>query len=250
MKIRLQLQTTEKLSVSQTFKGILRNEGVVGLWKGNVPAEVMYILYGAAQFTSYSILNKALTTVEDNTPRFKLPGSTHSLVVGMGAGVSSTIFTYPFDLLRTRMAANSNRELLSMVKTVGGIWRKDGLTGFFLGVRPALVSVASNAGLMFWTYEVAREYSHEYRTIPFIEAICGFLAGASSKGLTFPLDTLRKRIQMRKVDQGANSFQIIKTILRNEGILGLYKGFGVSVLKNAPTSAISLFMYEYALSVI
>ena len=46
------------------------------------------------------------------------------------------------------------------------------------------------------------------------------------------------------------ALHIFVTILKNEGVFGLYKGFGISVLKTAPTSAISLFMYEYSLSFI
>ncbi|WEJ92860.1 mitochondrial thiamine pyrophosphate transporter [Yamadazyma tenuis] len=87
VKIRLQLQTAplkDYLGVSHTFKNIVRNEGVIGLWKGNVPAEIMYILYGATQFTSYSILNKALTQAQDNVPILRFSRPTHSLIVGAG----------------------------------------------------------------------------------------------------------------------------------------------------------------------
>ncbi|RLV95796.1 Mitochondrial thiamine pyrophosphate carrier 1 [Spathaspora sp. JA1] len=249
IKIRLQLGPEGYKQRKPAFtivKNLIRNEGVVALWKGNVPAEILYILYGGVQFTSYSVLNKWLSK------HGNLNAHTHALIVGGGAGVASTLVTYPFDLLRTRLVANSERNLLSMTGTIKNIIKQDGLVGIFTGVRPAMLSVTSTTALMFWSYELARDFANDYKHIPFIEGFCGFLAGATAKGITFPLDTLRKRCQMYPVshgkDQLASSFTIFKNIIIQEGVFGLYKGFGVSILKTAPTSAISLFMYEYTLT--
>lgn len=251
IKIRLQLQKKVKPlgGAYVVFKDLVRHEGVYGLWKGNVPAEIMYILYGAIQFMSYSIINKQLNSLLQ-AHDIKIRNTTHSLVVGIGAGISSTIATYPFDLLRTRLVAHSGKNFLSMVTTIKQIYKLQGPQGFYLGVQPAMISVASTTGLMFWTYAVSRNYSAKYHNIPFIEAICGFVAGATAKGITFPLDTLRKRIQMNRFDYFSkkNILSLGIKIFQNEGISGLYKGFGISIMKTAPTSAITMFVYEYTLS--
>lgn len=225
---------------------IFKKEGLAAFWKGNVPAEIMYILYGATQFTSYTVFSKALTQFE-STYRLDLQPSSHLLLVGMSAGLTSTIITYPFDLLRTRLAANSDRQFLSMRTVVKQIKDTGGIAGLYLGAQPTLLSLGLNTGLMFWTYEVARDISSLYReNVPFIEGICGFIAGASAKSVTFPLDTIRKRMQV-----GVNKIlltQLTKSILRREGIFGFYKGFSISLIKTAPTSAVSLFVYEVVLN--
>lgn len=259
IKIRLQLQRhgfAAKYNAAHTVKNLLRNEGITALWKGNVPAEIMYILYGATQFTSYTLLNSALNDLETKYPQYiKINPSFSSLIVGSGAGIASTLTTYPFDLLRTRLAANSSKEFLSMMKTMKNIWLKNGFFGYFAGIKPTMLSVASTTGLMFWSYELAREFSKQYKEdIPFIEGFCGFIAGATSKGITFPLDTLRKRIQVHSIMEPElapfNATGNFMKILKSEGPLGFYKGFGISLLKTAPTSAISLFVYEYSLNTI
>lgn len=245
-----------KSGAIQTVKNLFRNEGVAALWKGNVPAEIMYILYGATQFTSYSVINSAVADIEAKFPSsYKLSTAANSLIVGSGAGISSTLVTYPFDLLRTRMAANTSTEFLSMSKVVQQIWRKEGAVGIFAGIRPTLLSVAANTGLMFWSYETAREVLSRHRDdLPFIEGICGFIAGTTSKGLTFPLDTVRKRSQVFGITNAhlgpPRAYRIFTNIIKKEGALSLYRGFGISVLKTAPTSAISLFTYEYSLDMI
>lgn len=250
MKIRLQLQESKK-SALVIFKQLIRHEGPMALWKGNVPAEIMYILYGVAQFSSYQFLNNQLNLLSKHQ-NITIPSSLHSLLAGTLAGGMSTLITYPFDLLRTRLAANSSKRFLSMTSTVFQVIKKEGIAGCFSGIKPAILSVALNTGIMFGTYDKIMDYSKQFPQIPFIEAICGFIAGATSKALTFPLDTLRKRCQMYGVANSdkTSAWKISKNIISNEGVLGFYKGFGISVLKTAPTTAVSLYVYEYSLNAI
>ena len=74
IKIRLQLQIhslSDPLSIQNlsgpvykgtlgTFKRILREEGLTGLWKGNIPAEAMYLAYGSIQFSAYTSISHLL----------------------------------------------------------------------------------------------------------------------------------------------------------------------------------------------
>lgn len=252
VKIRLQLQETrlgQYEGATRTVALILRHEGVRALWKGNVPAEIMYIFYGAVQFTTYLVLSRELARLEERL-RWRTSAATHSFVVGAGSGLASTFATYPFDLLRTRLAAHKERRFLSMRAVVASIWAREGPRGFFAGFPPAAASVASTTAIMFWAYEQAREWLAALTHVPFIEGICGFAAGTVLKGVTFPLDTLRKRMQMHSVTHGAHAastWRLCIAIAAQEGVFGFYKGYGISVLKTAPTSALSLYMYELVL---
>jgi solute carrier family 25 phosphate transporter 23/24/25/41 len=58
---------------------------------------------------------------------------------------------------------------------------------------------------------------------------CGATAGAISQTITYPLDVLRRKMQVTgmkdKVDfQYKNSFDAIRTIVQREGVRGLYTG--------------------------
>ncbi|KAI3406267.2 TPC1 [Candida oxycetoniae] len=254
IKIRLQLQSKffkHGRPVYSLVKDLLQHEGVIALWKGNVPAEMLYIIYGGVQFTSYSMLNANLSLLEKNLNIVKLSSSTHSLIAGVGAGVASTLATYPFDLLRTRLVANTKKDLLGMTATARGIIKADGPGGLFVGMAPAMLAIAPTTGLMFWSYELAREFSTNFGHVPFLEGICGFVAGTFSKGITFPLDTLRKRCQIYPIVHGkryTRASHVFFNIIEKEGILGLYRGYGISILKTAPTSAISLWTFEIVIT--
>ncbi|PSK40834.1 hypothetical protein C7M61_000492 [Candidozyma pseudohaemuli] len=251
IKIRLQLLLThdKNSTISLTVKKLLRREGVTALWKGNVPAEILYVLYGASQFTSYSMLNNGLRDLQESFG-FTMSRLLHTFTVGCGAGLASTVLTYPFDMLRTRLAASEAKQFLSMSKVAKDIYRDKGALGFFAGIRPSLLSIVASSGLFFWSYSLARSTTdkiHEqfgYR-IWGVEAVCGFIAGSTAKAITFPLDTLRKRMQ---ISHERNGFKVFRANYRNHGLFGFYRGFLVSLMKTAPTSAISVFVYEYSIS--
>lgn len=122
IKIRLQLQIhslSDPLSVRGvngpvykgtlgTLKQILKHEGLTGLWKGNVPAELMYLAYGSIQFSAYKYASSLL---EHPSLPYHLPSSAVNFISGAAAGAAATTATYPLDLLRTRFAAQGTERV-------------------------------------------------------------------------------------------------------------------------------------------
>lgn len=274
-KIRLQLQShslSDPLShrhirgpiykgTLPTIKLILANEGITGLWKGNVPAELMYISYSAVQFTTYRSVTQLLRRLTG--PDHALPGAAESFLAGASAGALATAATYPLDLLRTRFAAQGSGEdrvYTSLRRAVATIARDEGPRGFFRGLSPALVQIVPFMGVFFAVYEGLRPPLSAL-DLPFGggEALAGTLASVIAKTGVFPLDTVRKRIQVqgptrsRYVHKNIPNYGrlgtigTLQTILRREGARGLYRGLTVSLFKAAPASAVTIWTYERVL---
>lgn len=57
LKIRSQIETTavgaKPISILNSFKNIIANEGFFALWKGNLSATYLWITYAMVQFTVY-----------------------------------------------------------------------------------------------------------------------------------------------------------------------------------------------------
>lgn len=272
IKIRLQLQShslSDPLDrpIRPTYKGILptlktilREEGVTGLWKGNIPAEALYVTYGAAQFSTY----KFTTSILQELPKPVRPSDgAISFVSGATAGTIATTATYPLDLLRTRFAAQGNDKVYSsLLASIHNIYAHEGTAGFFRGLSAAIVQIVPYMGLFFASYESFKP-AFSLADLPFgsSDAIAGVTASVLSKTAVFPLDTVRKRLQVqgptraryvhRNIPEYAGGVTAtIKAILKAEGVRGMYRGLTVSLLKAAPASAVTMWTYERTMDVL
>ncbi|KAK4188383.1 mitochondrial thiamine pyrophosphate carrier 1 [Podospora australis] len=273
VKIRLQLQT-HSLSDPLTHRGlnggpiykgtlptlrhILRHEGVTALWKGNVPAELLYVCYFGVQFTTYRQATLLLRSVSGDSQR--IPKSAESFIAGAVAGGTGTALTYPLDLLRTRFAAQGHdRVYPSLRAAVGQIWRDEGVKGYFQGLGPALGQIIPFMGVFFTAYEILRPQLSQL-DLPFSSggAVAGTIASVMAKTITFPLDLVRKRIQVQGPtrnryvhknipEYNRGTLSTMRLIVSREGFRGLYRGLTVSLFKAAPASAVTMWTYERAL---
>lgn len=266
LKIRYQLQPTfEKKygGIRSTVSTIIKEEGWKALWKGNIPASLMYVLYGAVQFGSYSCFNNLLPKHESSiSPQLQ------SLVVGALSGMTSSLVTYPLDILRTRLIANRSVSMIKQTEALREIYKYEGLRGFFVGISPAMTNITLSSALIFLTYETINILCEEYRTAPWshsLEVSSGAAAGFVSKSVIFPIDTVRRRMQVMNSKQMAHVtahtstylgyrnhsfYYILYDMLMKEGPRSLYNGLSVALCKSVPTTAISLFVFEHTMQII
>ncbi|KAI9474878.1 mitochondrial carrier domain-containing protein [Zychaea mexicana] len=249
--------------VLPALKTILREEGVRGLYKGNLAAEYLYLLYNAVEFCAYREIELAIEKLDSKK---QLPGSAKTFLGGMLAGCVATSITYPLDLLRTRFAMQGthNQQYTGIVQAVKLIYRTEGVAGFYWGVWPAVIQIMPYMGLVFASYDhiasafkAAREngtLSADYK--PIHDMLSGALSGVLSKTAVYPMDVVRKRLQVQgpsrkhyvidSIPEYATRswFKCMTSIAEQEGVSSLYKGLTVSLVKVAPAISLTFFVYE------
>lgn len=248
--------------VLQAFQAIVKEEGVRGLFKGNVAAEYLYVTYGASQFYAYYYLDSYMKKQNQITPALK------PFISGMLAGSFATATTYPLDLLRTRFAMQGNTRVYnSIAHAVSDIYEKEGIRGFYRGLGPSITQIMPYMGLMFFSYEGLcstvqtlkdkNVISDNHKKIE--DMVCGALAGIISKTGVFPLDVVRKRLQvqgphlMEYVVSSIPSYThhntvigCMRKIVHTEGFWALYKGIVPGLLKAGPSGAVYFLTFEFA----
>lgn len=238
------------------MKHIFREEGITGLWKGNVPAELMYVAYSAVQFSTYRRISSAIqsTAGED-----RLPVAAESFIAGACAGAIATTSTYPLDLLRTRFAAQGTDKVYDgLIGGIKDIYRHEGPKGFFRGLAAGVGQIIPYMGLFFAGYETLRLPLGQLE-MPFGsgDATAGVMASVIAKTGVFPFDLIRKRLQVqgpmrgrfvhRNIPEYKGVFKTMRAIISTEGMRGLYRGLTVSLFKAAPASAVTMWTYERVL---
>ena len=141
------------------------------------------------------------------------------------------------------------------------IAKQEGARGFFQGLGAGVVQIVPYMGLFFSIYEVLRPPMATL-SLPLGsgDATAGILASVLAKSGVFPLDLIRKRLQVQGPTRaryvggkipiyGKGVWKTGRAIVAKEGWRGLYRGLGVGLIKSAPASAITMWTYERVLKV-
>ncbi|OAD77859.1 hypothetical protein PHYBLDRAFT_108718 [Phycomyces blakesleeanus NRRL 1555(-)] len=266
MKILFQIQGPEPAAyqgIVPTLTKMWREEGFMGFMRGNGTNVVRIVPYSASQFAAYEYF-KALLMEPGKTEL----DTTRRLTAGAGAGVVSVASTYPLDITRTRLSVQSARigssmrdgggaagskKLPGIIPTMVSIYKNEGgIRGLYRGLWPTTLGVAPYVALNFQCYEVLKIYlipPEVDQSSVSRKLLCGALAGSIAQTITYPLDVLRRRMQvtgMASIEyKYTGTWDAIKTMVQKEGILSLYKGNMANYLKVAPAIGVSFVTYEW-----
>jgi solute carrier family 25 (mitochondrial phosphate transporter), member 23/24/25/41 len=209
------------------FMAIGQQEGLMGYWRGNLPQVLRVLPYSAAQLCSYEAFKTVLRKEDGSLPLER------KLMAGACAGMFSTLLTYPLDTLRLRMAVDP--ACLSVRGTLVTLWREGGMTALYRGCVPALFGIAPYMALELAAFDTMPQQIPSF--------LRGFAAALLATSFCYPLDTIRRQMQLAK---SAPFLAVMGDIVRNEGVLGLYRGFLPNAVKNLPNKGIRLGTFDAA----
>ncbi|XVE63506.1 hypothetical protein DITRI_Ditri07aG0025700 [Diplodiscus trichospermus] len=234
-------------STTEVFHNIMQTDGWTGLFRGNFVNVIRVAPSKAIELFSFDTVNKLLSAKPGEEPKILIPAS---LVAGACAGVSSTLCTYPLELVKTRLTIEKNM-YDGIVDAFFKILQKEGPAELYRGLAPSLIGVIPYAATNYFAYDTLRKaYRKVFKEekIGNIETLLiGSLAGAISSSATFPLEVARKHMQVGALNGRQvykNVLHALSSILEQEGIQGLYKGLGPSCMKLVPAAGISFMCYE------
>ncbi|GAU88852.1 hypothetical protein RvY_01476-2 [Ramazzottius varieornatus] len=266
-KIRFQLQIepiergssiSKYQSLNQAFGLIVKEEGFGALWKGLLAAQSLSIVYGLVQFASFEALNQSLWNLNlTQNPRDPV----FYFLCGSVSGVAATVAAHPLDVVRTRFVSQGQQKVYSsMFQSMRLIARHEGVRGFYRGVIPAVIQIVPYNGASFAFYAKFQSMFRKYTGKTSSEAgaveslCCGFMAGAFAKTIIYPLDVLKKRLQVQGFEEGRRGFgQLvsvhsfrhgIKEIWRIEGLAGFFKGYRYVPYTVANTAVVLCSSFE------
>jgi hypothetical protein len=132
------------------------------------------------------------------------------LLAGSFSGVAMTLITYPLDLARTRVTADmaakqSERNFLGLTDCLKQTARTEGTAALYKGLLPSLGSIIPYVGIGFTAYDeiklMLESRSGHDRGGGGLGFAGRLAAGAGSgvfaQSITYPIDTVRRRMQVR-----------------------------------------------------
>ncbi|KAL8189622.1 hypothetical protein R6Q57_029188 [Mikania cordata] len=233
-------------STTEVFQDIMHTEGWTGLFRGNLVNVIRVAPSKAIELFAYDTVKKSLTPKLGEKSKPRIP---ESLIAGAAAGISSTICTYPLELLKTRLTVQRG-VYRNLVDAFLKIVKEEGPAELYRGLTPSLIGVVPYAAANYFAYDTLRK---AYKKIlkkdeigNIATLLIGSAAGAISSSATFPLEVARKHMQAGAVNGRVydNMLHALLTILEKEGVAGLYRGLGPSCIKIVPAAGISFMCYE------
>ncbi|CAN6471570.1 unnamed protein product [Victoria cruziana] len=247
--------TLSKASIWREASRIVYEEGFRAFWKGNLVTIVHRLPYSSISFYAYERYKNFLQSIPLlDKDRENASADLFVRLVGGGlAGITAASITYPLDLVRTRLAAQTNviyyRGISHALYT---ICRDEGLRGLYKGLGATLLGVGPNISISFCVYETLRSSWQSQRPSDssiLVSLACGSLSGIASSTVTFPLDLVRRRKQLEGAGGRARVynmglFRTFAHIVRTEGFRGLYRGILPEYYKVVPSVGIVFMTYE------
>jgi hypothetical protein len=108
-----------------------------------------------------------------------------------------------------------------------------------LSLGPTLTGILPYAGLKFYTYEKLKMHvPEEHQKSILMRLSCGALAGLFGQTLTYPLDVVKRQMQVGSLQNAANgdaryrnTFDGLRKIVRNQGWKQLFAGVSINYIR-------------------
>ncbi|GJQ11807.1 hypothetical protein GpartN1_g3598.t1 [Galdieria partita] len=175
---------------------------------------------------------------------------------GVLAGTSGVLVFYPLDLLRTRFAADvsrqwMSREYSSILDCMKRILRTQGFLGLYSGVGISVFGVMPYIATAFITYDLLKTFVPEedkvWMHIHISKLSLSAATGVIAQTITYPFDTVRRRMQMNSrsgLKKYNNILDCILSMWRNEGFRSFYRGTMINMMKTIPGISIQIYAYD------
>ncbi|KAJ7560726.1 hypothetical protein O6H91_04G142600 [Diphasiastrum complanatum] len=181
------------------------------------------------------------------------------LAGGLG-GIAGVIAGHPLDTIRIHLQ-QPQRPSASGPTTAGAVVRHllatEGSSAFFKGMSSPLATVAIQNAVAFQAYALLSRALAVEKSEPLPlhrVAAAGIGAGSLQTLILTPVDLVKIRLQLHTAHGGGRSrptinfdgpCDVARDIIKREGVRGLYRGFRVTVLRDAPSHGVYFAAYEY-----
>jgi len=250
-RVKLVLQNQDEMlktgRLEKAYKGIgdcfmrlIREEGFVSLWRGNLANVIRYFPTQALNFAFKDQIKRLFGYTKEKDGYWVWFAG--NLASGGLAGAASLFFVYSLDYARTRLANDmkaakkgGSRQFNGMIDVYMKTMATDGIQGLYRGFVISCVGIVVYRGLYFGMYDslkpVLLQGNMKDSFIGSFFLGWGITIGAGLA--SYPIDTVRRRMMMTSGEavKYRSSAHAFNEIVKKEGMSSLFKGAGANILR-------------------
>ena len=228
LKILRQNKLDDKTYRNQgAFRYIFRNEGIRGLFKGNMINCTRILPQTALQYSIYNFSYNNLNIKNDTLKK---------LTSGAFAGAGAYTFIYPIELVRVRYSMQTQINVPIINNLYDGLKHiYNGDKKFFRGWASTMGGIVPFMALNFTSFNLLKSnFNPEDSKIK--NFIFGSMGGIFSLATCYPTELIRRRLQLQNFYDKYPIYKsvpdVIKKVYKNEGgIKAFYKGLSTALMR-------------------
>lgn len=246
-----------------SFVQIIEQQGWQGLWAGNAINMLRIVPTQAIELGTFEYVKRAVTSAQEKSNQtgnlklnighlslsFSLSWLSPVAVAGAAAGIVSTLVCHPLEVLKDRLTVSP--ELYPNLSiAVHKIYKDGGIGALYSGLSPTLIGMLPYSTCYYFMYETMKKsycFAKKKESLTRAELLLvGALSGLTASTISFPLEVARKRLMVGAL-QGKcppHMAAALSEVVKEEGLIGLYRGWAASCLKVMPSSGITWMFYE------
>jgi solute carrier family 25 phosphate transporter 23/24/25/41 len=225
---------------------VFTQEGIVAFWRGNLASVIRIIPNKGILFMSNDVYRQFLS----------IPGSPLSdvrqLIAGGLSGATNITLTYPLDFVQARLATTTKNQYKGILDCLVTSIRAEGVRAIYKGYWPSLLGIAPYAAVQFYSFDKLKKMvaDNQGRNTAMQIACVGGISGAVAQSITYPMDTVRKRLQVQggKAAPGTHytgTWECMVKITKQEGLRGFYRGGLTNLFRAVPSQAVQFTVVEW-----
>eukprot|EP00064_Thunnus_orientalis_P014338 superscaffoldBa00002471_g14381 len=255
IKVRLQTQSKPKPGETPMYAGTidcckktLAQEGLKGLYKGMAAPIIGVTPMFAVCFFGFGLGKK----LQQKHPHDILTYP-QLFAAGMLSGVFTTAIMTPGERIKCLLqiqASSGEVKYAGPMDCVKQLYKESGIRGIYKGTALTLMRDVPASGMYFMSYEWLKNLltpagkSHNELSVPSV-LFAGGMAGIFNWAVAIPPDVLKSRFQTAPEGKYPNGFRdVLRELIREEGVASLYKGFTAVMLRAFPANAIPAGLKE------
>ncbi|XP_070134149.1 solute carrier family 25 protein Shawn isoform X1 [Drosophila bipectinata] len=174
VRIKMQSQVMTYAELWRVVRSLIRQHGVLGLWRGWPPTIMRDAPFSGTYWAAYESIKRTFNVTE--------PSFLFSFFAGAISGTMATMVTMPFDLITTHTQIELGQDVLyeggdgisggknaprssskitakpSVFSRLKHIYRKQGVGGLYVGVMPRMLRVVPACAIMISTFEYSKSF--------------------------------------------------------------------------------------------
>lgn len=250
-------------NIAGSFLEVMEQQGWQGLWAGNTINMLRIVPTQAIELGTFECVKRAMTSAQEQWkqnegPKVQLGSLNLRLslcwispvaVAGAAAGIASTLVCHPLEVLKDRLTVSQDI-YPSLRVAVSKIYQDGGIGAFYAGISPTLIGMLPYSTSYYFIYETVKKSYCSGKNKTSLSRpemlLIGAFAGFTASTISFPLEVARKRLMVGALRGKCPPHMVgaLAEVVREEGLIGLYRGWGASCLKVMPSSGITWMFYE------